>query len=233
MAVRLFAAARQFGDAAECLAVLDRLAEQYPAPAPCALSAIHNHAAEARAVFALIDGRASDAVPLLGRLRAAARSVERRGEELRLSVLMASALEAAGAPEEAVDAVTDAVALAAPVSLLQPFLDARPDVLPVLRRVDPGRLPGCEAFLKQCLAGLSAAPQEHALGSDTPMLSPREQSVLALLGEGRSNKDIARALNIAPETVKSHVKNIFGKIGVERRAQAVSRAMSLGLIRTI
>jgi len=56
---------------------------------------------------------------------------------------------------------------------------------------------------------------------------------LALLSEGRSNKDIARALSIAPETVKSHVKNIFGKIGVERRAQAVSRAMSLGLIRTV
>jgi LuxR family maltose regulon positive regulatory protein len=148
---------------------------------------------------------------LLGRLRAAARSAERRGEELRLSILMASALEAAVAHEEAVDAVTDAVALAAPVSLLQPFLDARPDVLPVLRRVDPGRLAGCEAFLKQCLASLSAAPQEQAPGSDTPVLSPRERSVLALLSEGRSNKDIARALSIAPETVKSHVKNIFGK----------------------
>jgi LuxR family transcriptional regulator, maltose regulon positive regulatory protein len=231
--VRLFAAASQFGDAAECLAVLDRLAERHPAPAPCAWSAIHDHAAEARAVFTLADGRARDAIPLVARLCAAARSADRRGEELRLSILMASALEAAGAREEAVDAVTDAVVLAAPVSLLQPFLDARPDVLPVIRRVDPGRLPGCEAFLKQCLAGLSAAPQEQASGSDTPALSPRERSVLALLSEGRSNKDIARALSIAPETVKSHVKNIFGKIGVERRAQAVSRAMSLGLIRTV
>jgi len=86
--LRLFAAARQFGDAAECLAVLDRLAEQDPAPAPCAWSAIHDHAAEARAVFALADGRATDAIPLLGRLRAAARSAERRGEELRLSILL-------------------------------------------------------------------------------------------------------------------------------------------------
>ena len=53
-----------------------------------------------------------------------------------------------------------------------------------------------------------------------------------LLSEGRSNKDIARELSIAPETVKSHVKNIFGKLGVERRAQAISRALRLGLTRT-
>jgi LuxR family maltose regulon positive regulatory protein len=231
--VRLFAAAGQLGDAAECLATLGRLAEQYPTPGPCAWSAIHSQAAEARAVFALADGRATDAIPLLGRIRAAARSAERRGEDLRLSILMASALEAAGAGEEAVDAVIEAVTLAAPVSLLQPFVDAGRDVVRVLRRVDPGRVPGCEAFLRQCFTGTSARSEEQAVGSGAPALSPRERSVLALLGEGRSNKDIARALAVAPETVKSHVKNIFGKIGVERRAQAVSRAMSLGLIRTV
>ncbi|MBV8576291.1 MAG: response regulator transcription factor [Acetobacteraceae bacterium] len=103
----------------------------------------------------------------------------------------------------------------------------------MLRRVEPGRVPGCEAFLKQCLASTSAGPDEQVPGSDAPVLSPRERSVLVLLGEGRSNKDIARVLNIAPETVKSHVKNIFAKIGVERRAQAVARAMSLGLIKTM
>ena len=147
--------------------------------------------------------------------------------------MLARALEAVAAREEAVDAATEAVALATPVSLLQPFLDAGHRLVPVLRRGDPGRVPGCEAFLKQCLASASAGPEKQALGSGTAVLSPRERSVLALLGEGQSNKDIARALNIAPETVKSHVKNIFAKIGVERRAQAVARAMSLGLIKTM
>jgi LuxR family transcriptional regulator, maltose regulon positive regulatory protein len=47
-----------------------------------------------------------------------------------------------------------------------------------------------------------------------------------------SNKEIARDLAIAPETVKSHVKNIFAKLNVEKRAQAVSRAQSLGLAGT-
>jgi LuxR family transcriptional regulator, maltose regulon positive regulatory protein len=61
-------------------------------------------------------------------------------------------------------------------------------------------------------------------------LSPREISIVDLIGHGQSNKEIARQLGIMPETVKTHVKNIFLKLGVERRAQAVSRAYTLGLI---
>jgi LuxR family maltose regulon positive regulatory protein len=55
-------------------------------------------------------------------------------------------------------------------------------------------------------------------------LSPRERGILELIGQGRSNKEIARQLGISPETVKSHIKNMFTKLGVERRAQAIYRA---------
>jgi DNA-binding CsgD family transcriptional regulator len=61
-------------------------------------------------------------------------------------------------------------------------------------------------------------------------LSVREGDILDLIGQGRSNKEIARSLCIAPETVKTHVKHIFVKLNVEKRAQAVSRAYSLGLV---
>jgi len=61
-------------------------------------------------------------------------------------------------------------------------------------------------------------------------LSPRERNILEQIGQGRSNKQIALELGIAPETVKSHVKNIFVKLAVEKRAQAVSRAQSLDLL---
>ena len=64
-----------------------------------------------------------------------------------------------------------------------------------------------------------------------PPLTSRESEILALAEDGRSNKEIARDLGIAPETVKSHVKNIFVKLAVERRTQAVSRAQSLGLVK--
>ena len=64
-------------------------------------------------------------------------------------------------------------------------------------------------------------------------LTPRERGILELIAEGRSNKEIARSLGIAPETVKSHVKNIFDKLSVEKRAQAIARAQSLGLLKTV
>ena len=51
-----------------------------------------------------------------------------------------------------------------------------------------------------------------------------------MLSQGLSNKHIARALEISPETVKSHVKSIFLKLAVRARSEAVFRAVSLGLL---
>jgi len=64
--------------------------------------------------------------------------------------------------------------------------------------------------------------------SDT--LTARERDVLAMVSQGFSNKRIARALRISPETVKSHVKRIFSKLAVSTRTEAVFRAGSLGLL---
>ena len=57
--------------------------------------------------------------------------------------------------------------------------------------------------------------------SASGMLSPRETTILVLIGDGLSNKEIARELGNTPETVKTHVSSIFLKLGVSRRAQAV------------
>jgi ATP/maltotriose-dependent transcriptional regulator MalT len=61
-------------------------------------------------------------------------------------------------------------------------------------------------------------------------LTPRENNVLGLIATGLSNKQIARRLDIAPETVKSHTKSIFAKLASQTRAQAVAHAEALGLI---
>ena len=61
-------------------------------------------------------------------------------------------------------------------------------------------------------------------------LTARERDVLAMISQGLSNKCIARALEISPETVKSHVKHIFLKLAVGTRAEAVSQAGSLRLL---
>ena len=61
-------------------------------------------------------------------------------------------------------------------------------------------------------------------------LSPRECGILKLIGQGYSNKRVARALGITAETVKWYVKRVFVKLEVNTRAHAVARAQSLGLV---
>ncbi|HYL43126.1 MAG TPA: response regulator transcription factor [Ktedonobacteraceae bacterium] len=63
-------------------------------------------------------------------------------------------------------------------------------------------------------------------------LTEREMEVLHLLVQGHSNKEIARALQIAEDTVKVHVKHILAKLGVQSRTQAVLYAIRLGLVPT-
>lgn len=61
-------------------------------------------------------------------------------------------------------------------------------------------------------------------------MSERELEVLALLAAGRSNKEIARELAVSPNTVKTHIANLFGKLGAKRRTEAIQRARELGVI---
>lgn len=103
------------------------------------------------------------------------------------------------------------------------------DLEPWLARVTPPQKPG--AIMR--LGSLRALPRVGQPAAARVSLSAREQAILELIGAGRSNKEIARALEISPETVKSHVKNMFSKLDVERRAQAISRAKDLGLVSTL
>ena len=64
-------------------------------------------------------------------------------------------------------------------------------------------------------------------------LTARERSIVEFIARGRSNKEIARELGIAPETIKTHLKRIFQKLSAETRAQAVVRAQSLGVLKSI
>ena len=61
-------------------------------------------------------------------------------------------------------------------------------------------------------------------------LSPREYEVLAIVAEGRTNREIAERLFISERTVGVHVRNILGKLGVAGRVEAASVAIRLGLV---
>lgn len=77
------------------------------------------------------------------------------------------------------------------------------------------------------LRALNRAP-EHA---QAPLLSEREVEVLECMVDGRTTQQIASQLFISENTVKTHVRHIFEKLGVSTRAEAVGRAMQMGLLK--
>ena len=90
------------------------------------------------------------------------------------------------------------------------------------------------------LASLSSAPIEPSMtapatpafvsGSEVAQLTEREREILALLARGASNREISETLYIAGGTVKNHLSNILGKLGVRDRTQAALKARELGLL---
>jgi len=237
--LKLHVAEDRITEAEVCLTRLERLARDHPAPERCAWSELHDHASMARAVIAAAGNRAGESVAILKELHQQAVAVGQDYRALRLAACLSAARVAANEFGEAARVLREALIGSAPAGLYQPILDSGPPTATLLRRLhetvrksndSPEFLLYVEALIERSRGLAERDHQPDAPNLDG--LSPRERSVLVLLSEGRSNKDIARELSIAPETVKSHVKNIFGKLGVERRAQAISRALRLGLTRT-
>lgn len=71
-------------------------------------------------------------------------------------------------------------------------------------------------------------PAPQAVEPVVELLSPRELSVLRLLADGASNKEIARGLGVAENTVKTHLANLYSKLGVRRRTEALAEARRRG-----
>lgn len=101
----------------------------------------------------------------------------------------------------------------------------REQLLDALRKVAAGESVVHEELVGSLL-GLVSDPTSDAL----PDLTSRELEVLALVANGCSNRQAAAELGIAPATVKTHLDEVFARLGVPNRTAAVAEAMRLGLL---
>ena len=88
------------------------------------------------------------------------------------------------------------------------------------------------AAVERLLAAFGDTPPAAA-SAVAPLAEPireRELDVLRCIAAGMSNPEIAAQLHLSPNTVKTHVRNLYAKLGVEKRTQALRRARELGLI---
>jgi DNA-binding NarL/FixJ family response regulator len=79
------------------------------------------------------------------------------------------------------------------------------------------------------LMNFFSTPKPAAPSEAFPELTARERELLGLIARGRNNQEIARELYLSPKTVRNHISNIFTKMHVADRAQAIIRAREAGL----
>jgi LuxR family maltose regulon positive regulatory protein len=181
----------------------------------------------------LAQERADAALGLLGRLQAAAREGGRLGRVVEALALQALAFQAQEQPAEALDALAEALALAEPEGYVRLFVDeGNPMAHLLYRAVEKGIRP---AYGGRLLAAFEVQTVDRSPepGGESPLVEPlsqREIEVLQRIAEGLTNREIAQKLVIAPGTVKVHTSNIYGKLGVRSRTQAVARARALGIL---
>jgi LuxR family maltose regulon positive regulatory protein len=186
---------------------------------------------------------------LLDRLLAAANDGGRVGSVIELEVLRATAYDASGDRGAALVALRHAIDLAETDGWVRVFVDASSALTPLLRELATTQPQSgyVHQLLEASMAGSaadgvthgakpkagpspeSAPPLEPGAGL-VDRLSDRELDVLRLLGSDLDGPAIARQLVVSLNTVRTHTKHIYTKLGVNNRRGAISRAHQLGLL---
>jgi LuxR family transcriptional regulator, maltose regulon positive regulatory protein len=202
---------------------------------------------QARALIA--QGDPSAALALLRPLR---QQMDAKGwddERLKVMVLQAIAFHAQGKRDRAIEVLCEALGLAQPGGLIRTFVDEGAPMLSLLGGVAalgirPDYVSGLVAAFEpheQSGGGLPARPDKRSGNLDLShpasvpslieRLSERELSILQLIAQGLSNRQIGERLFLALSTVKGHNRSIFDKLQVRSRTEAIARARESGLIK--
>ncbi len=172
--------------------------------------------------------RDQEALALARRILAAAETGGRHGVAWQALVL--GALIQADDRRASTEWLARALALAEPEGAIRVFLDEGPAMAALLGRV--GYPPWLPVFPGQARVEIPEAENAGRSGGDALIepLSQREVEVLQLLAEGLTYAEVAGRLVVSVNTVRFHVKEIYGKLGVNRQAQAVARAREVGVL---
>jgi LuxR family maltose regulon positive regulatory protein len=177
----------------------------------------------------LARGQAEDAFPRLERLRVEAHQQSRTRSEVEILLLMARACFATTSRSRALPLLREALGLAQPEGYLRLFLDEGEEMVALLHVVLPTiRMGRYATYVERLLHAIAAQrlEREASSGFSSPAsarlsesLSPQEQRVLRLLAAGFSNQEIADALIVSINTVKTQVRSIYQKLHVKSRKE--------------
>jgi LuxR family maltose regulon positive regulatory protein len=187
----------------------------------------HQHpASQARVLLA--EGNPAAALALLEPVR---REAEARGwqdERLKALVLQAVAHHLHGQKDPAGLLLDEALALAEPAGFIRVFVDEGLAMKHLLQEAAARGI--APDYTRRVLAAFAPGGARRSAQAAVDSLSERELEVLQHIAEGQTDRAIAERLYLSLHTVKVHARNIYGKLGVSSRTQAVARARELGLL---
>lgn len=176
--------------------------------------------------YLLDKGKLIDASTILNRLEALTRERGFIRPLITVQILRSIIEERTGNHEEALAIMRDAISLSVPGNYRRAFIEEEGEtfgLLSEIRQTSP-------AFIQSLLSWAEDDAYSQVNQTLAEPLSQREIEVLELIASGHSNAEIARKLFIAVGTVKRHTNNIYGKLAVGSRTQAVARAMEIGIL---
>jgi LuxR family maltose regulon positive regulatory protein len=147
------------------------------------------------------------------------------GKAIEILALQALARQACGDTSGALAALERALVLGEPEGYVRSFVDEGTPMATLLHRAL------LQSIVPHYVSRLLAAFEEPAVAQPlAEPLTPRELEVLRLIAAGLRNQEIAGQLFISTATVKRHITNIYGKLDVSHRTQAITRAQVLDLV---
>jgi len=181
-------------------------------------------------------GKPSDTLDIVDRIYEVAKERGHISLVIEVLNLQALALHAGGDTEKAMIFLERSLSLAEPGGFLRIFVDEGPPMARLLYETLSREI-SLEYVQKLLTAFTDVEPEgdiiDHPAASESDWIEPltgRELEVLGLIAEGLSRQEIASQLVLSLNTVKTHARNIFSKLGVNNQMQAVGKARGLGLL---